>query len=339
MFIVIILSLLLTSCTTINVDNPSNLYPTDVLSSYSFNTINNIIDNGFSPGYYYIKENPTLGFYWPFYIYIPRAYIASENIKLMVIPNNTGERDNNFSNVILSREGVNWLPYIQLIPLFPRFEKPEMNEGLSPHYLSSGTFITRRIEQRNIDRQLVSMIDYVKNEFRINSININSKINMWGYSGSAFFISRFIILHPELVNAAAFGGHYWTMLPLEKYKNLKLYYNIGIYNLSKLTGTSFNEEAYRRIKQFIYMGTADNPIGPIFYSLDRLIPEDERDNYYNRFENLFGTTSESLFDSFSEALIDYNYITVKKYLNLNHSQTNNMAKTDVLAFFILNSEN
>lgn len=80
-----------------------------------------------------VKPDPDRGFYWPYYLYVPKD-LNHKNVKyLLVIPNNTGTSNDNITfhehaavTEILTGRGteyVNQLEVPLLVPIFPRQQK------------------------------------------------------------------------------------------------------------------------------------------------------------------------------------------------------------------------
>jgi hypothetical protein len=282
---------------------------------------------------YLIEANPGSGYHWPFKIYLPEN--LKDTNRLMIYTNRSTTRSDDFNDHIeWAMEDGRW-PYIQLIPVFPRFIEPENIENLSPQYLTIGCFTTSREDHFRVDLQLINMIDRARELLKQNKINTKNKFFIYGYSSAGFFATRFISIHPEIIEAAAIGGHYWTVVPTDEYAGITMHFNYGTHDILMLTGKNFNSDSYMEIKQFIFMGQNDSPIGPIHYGLHDIVGDSDQ-SYVEEFESTFGTTTEELFNSYKLIFenLGFDNVTFRLYIGEDHYDTFKYASTDdVLSFF------
>jgi hypothetical protein len=213
-----------------------------------------------------VPADPSAGFSWPYYLYIP-ADVKLPAV-LMVEPNNTGTvsddaavHDSAASNLIDSRKyqaedlGV---PY--LVPTFPR---PASDTSMYTHALDRKTIQSTTSGLVRIDLQLMKMIEDARSRLAAMGINIDSKVFMEGMSASGSFVSRFVILHPEIVKAASIGSPGWgPAVPVASFNGQNLPYPEGISDLQALIGQPFNETAFRSIPLQVWVGDADRNVDP-----------------------------------------------------------------------------
>ena len=95
------------------------------------------------------------------------------------------------------------------------------------------------------DLQMVAMVDDARERLKELGIDMDKKIFIEGYSASAMFTSRFTILHPDRVQAAAFGEHGWAIVPTERWEDLSLPYPYGTGDIETLTGEPFNLDEFK----------------------------------------------------------------------------------------------
>jgi len=89
-------------------------------------------------------------------------------------------------------------------------------------------------------------------------INVAEKILLDGFSASGKFVNRFVILHPERVQAAVSGGvNGMATLPLKEIGGEKLIFPVGVGDVTSITGNEFRLNEYLKVPQFIYMGDWD----------------------------------------------------------------------------------
>ena len=109
------------------------------------------------------------------------------------------------------------------------------------------------------DLKINMMIDKLIADLRQEGYNIHDKVLLEGFSNEAMFAQRYCLLHPERVKGIAAGqyGGFLT-LPVGTYQETPLPWAIGINDFESLAGYSFNQDVYKQIHQFIYIGDQDN---------------------------------------------------------------------------------
>lgn len=96
---------------------------------------------------------------------------------------------------------------------------------------------------------IIDAIDYLRN----NSINVDDKVIVCGYSEGAKFVSHLSLLHPEVIKAVVAGGTGGVMsMPLEELDGYEFTYPTGIKGLD-----NFNFDEFKKISFFYYMGGKD----------------------------------------------------------------------------------
>lgn len=211
-----------------------------------------------------IDGNSSLGFNYPYLLYIPKNSIKNQSSRLMVEPNNSGgsSDDINFhfnkAKAILARNSkiVDSLNIPYLVPVFPRNEK---DGKMYTHALDRDAILVPKGDSLyRIDLQLMAMIDHAQKLLLNNGFKIQPKIFMMGFSATGKFTNRFTALHPEKVRAVAsgvVGG--MSIIPLKRIESDLLIYPVGIGDIDSLLDISFNLPSYSMVSQFIYMGGLD----------------------------------------------------------------------------------
>lgn len=212
------------------------------------------------------------GFSYPYYLSIPNNLDTSKDVHVIVEPNNYGQVGNSDYQDTLVRKALleeysmsdqinKQLNSIILTPVFPRGVTSDgvENYKLYTHELDRDTILGNDHEKIRIDNQLANMIKNAHDVLNKEGItSVKDKVFMIGYSASARFTNRFALLHPELVQAVATGGiNANPILPLKELSGQTLIYPVGIGDAEKILGTSVNLEAYKNVKQYIYMGELD----------------------------------------------------------------------------------
>jgi hypothetical protein len=306
----IVILALLESCTTQKIAKQSN------------EQINNIY------GINKIAAKPESGFCFPYFLYVPekirRKINSNEQTYILVQPNNTGYPSTDFTIHEDSAEQyikgrriyANTLNCILLVPVFPR--PPDMYVQALDEY----TITSKKKELKRIDMQLLKMINDAKRILQDKNIKTKDKILMNGYSADGMFTNRFILIHPEIINAAAIGAPGgWPMVPIKENKSIKLNYPIGINDYRALFNKEFNLEAFRKIKIFIYASSDDD---------NRHIDK----SYENTVKKVLGEDQKTIIGNVGEIYKSIgSNIKIKIYEGMNHEETNLYARNDVFIFF------
>ena len=226
-----------------------------------------------------VTVNPTEGFNFPYYLFIPQGIDLNKPVHLLVEPCNTGVSGSfktldrktkalaeaSHATVIAKR-----LKTPLLVPVFPR---PGAAQWLVPvssrpggdqwqaytHALDRDTLLIKDGDLKRIDLQLINMIAHAQRLLRHNNMKVNEKVFMNGFSASGTFTNRFAILHPTVVRAVATGGiNSIPTFPTERWDNATLRYPVGIADVKEIAGIEFDKKAYKRVSQYIYMGALDD---------------------------------------------------------------------------------
>jgi len=156
-----------------------------------------------------------------------------------------------------------------------------------------------------------------------------------GYSASAKFANKFTILHPDVVQAVATGGvNAFTILPTAKWDGETLNYPIGIADIKSITGSDFNDTAYKKVAQYIFMGENDtNDILQGYSSSEiqkmnslakKILGTNMMPDRWNNLQSIYNKLGYS--DS----------IQFHTYIGIGHDLTNNV-HADLIDFFTANS--
>jgi len=209
-----------------------------------------------------VPANSEKGFDFPYYLFVPRSIPRSRNIHMLVEGNNTGKRsddleihDQKAKHQTTNSQIAKKLNIPLLVPVFPR---PDSSPFMYTHQLDEDTLLVKTGLLKRIDLQLIEMIKDAQELLRTNSIKVNEKVFMHGFSASGTFANRFAILHPRMVRAVAAGGiNCIPTFPTTRWQNATLRYPVGIADLKEIAGIDFDEKAYKQVSQYIYMGYLD----------------------------------------------------------------------------------
>ena len=212
-----------------------------------------------------ISTDLTDGFAFPYYLFIPQRIDSNKPIHLLIEPCNTGSGDTfkrldrkvkAFTEASHATVIARKLKIPLLVPVFPRPGGDQWR--LYTHALDRDTLLLTEGGLRRIDLQLIKMIDHAQRLLRHNNMKVNEKVFMNGFSASGTFTNRFAILHPTIVRAVATGGvNSIPTFPIERWDDVTLRYPVGIADVKEIADIAFDEKAYKRVSQYIYMGALD----------------------------------------------------------------------------------
>ncbi len=213
-----------------------------------------------------VPANAANGFSWPYYLYTP-VTVKSPAV-LMVEPNNTGTvsddpavHDTAASNLIDSRRM--WSEELGVPYLVPTFPRPASDTSMYTHALDRKTLQATSPELVRIDLQLTKMIDDARARLAGKGINVDGRVFMAGASASGSFVSRFVMLHPDIVKAASIGCPGWgPAVPVGRFNGQDLPYPEGVADLQAVAGQPFNETAFGSLPLQIWVGDEDYNVDP-----------------------------------------------------------------------------
>ena len=214
-----------------------------------------------------VKKNPIKGFKNDYILFIPKGTPINKKIVLLVEPNNTGKTSDSISIhekyaidlASVSSVGNNVSTMLKIPLLVPIFPRPSSQELIYTHALDRDVILDNSQELKRLDLQLLAMIEDTKKVLSSMNIVVDDKFFMNGFSASATFTNRFAFIHPGKIKALAIGGFNGElMLPNKKINNIKLNYPLGVNDFSKIFHKKFDENQFKSIPQFIYMGKLDD---------------------------------------------------------------------------------
>ena len=216
-----------------------------------------------------VAANSAAGFSFPYYLFVPQEIDFGKPIHLLVEPCNTGTTSDDFErhdskakSLALKRSShankiARKLKVPLLVPVFPRPDGERWR--IYTHALDRDTLLLKEGDLRRIDEQLIKMIAHAQQLLRHNNVKVNEQVFMNGFSASGTFTNRFAILHPTVVRAVATGGvNCIPTFPTDQWNETAVRYPVGIADIKEIAGIDFDEAAYKRVSQYIYMGALDN---------------------------------------------------------------------------------
>lgn len=226
-----------------------------------------------------IEKNPSKGFFWPYYLYVPANIDEKKTNYIFVESNNQPVKQVAYELTDESAYGTanknkmysDALGMPSIVPVFPGTDDISKVNSVYLHAINENALLIETEEYKRVDLQLIAMIDDARDRLSRDDININEKVIINGFSDSGNFSNRFTGLHPERVKVMVAGGINVFLFPIEEYNGIKYNYPLGISDFSKYSSKAFNKEAYDKVAKFIYRGTADKTdpaYGTNFMSVD-----------------------------------------------------------------------
>jgi beta-lactamase regulating signal transducer with metallopeptidase domain len=212
-----------------------------------------------------IEAQEETGFNFPYYLFIPSEIDKDRQVYMLVETNNSGTVSDDLefhqtkALMLTKRSHANRMAKRLGVPLLvPTFPRPKTNWWIYTHALDIDTLEIEEGKLGRIDLQLTAMIKHAQGLLRVNGFTIDDRIFMHGFSASAKFCNRYSYLHPEMVKAVAAGGvNGLPTLPVRRWNDCELPFPIGIAGIERFIDGPFNEEAFRQVAHYIYMGSLD----------------------------------------------------------------------------------
>lgn len=195
--------------------------------------------------------------------------------------------------------------------IIPCFTRPMSNDGrhnIYTHMLTSQALKTDLDPIKRIDKQYANMIYNAKKVLSKLGYDVNNKIVMTGFSASSKFALRFALLYPQLVNSViAAGMSAVPCLPIKELNGEILNYPLGVNDYQELMQKPFNEEEYKKINQYLFMGDLDKN-DPVKYN--DCVTEEERKIVYK----IYGENIQNRWEKMVEIIKKLNLTNVHTYL-------------------------
>jgi pimeloyl-ACP methyl ester carboxylesterase len=205
---------------------------------------------------------PDWGYNFPYILQVPSQAGRPSVPYLLVETNNSGPISTEIGPHLqptseLARQGLGGrvglaLNTPLLMPVFPR------DEMLYTHSLGRSTLLTEVQSLRRLDLQLLAMSRDARRRLSQQGRLVSPKLVLTGFSASAMFATRLAALHPKEVAAVVAGGlNGFVILPVDRLSGTRLTYPLGVSDLREVAGRAFDEKAWRKIPQFLFMGATD----------------------------------------------------------------------------------
>ncbi len=220
-----------------------------------------------------IEPNRAKGFNYPYYLYIPTTIQKTNQTNyLLVEGNNSGGVASDDQTVhdaaakkIAEKKDAPLAEALGTPLLVPAFPIPlKYNPGgtgsivMNTQALDRSTLLTNDNDLKRLDLQLITMIDDAIQRLSQRGINLQNKVLIDGFSSSGAFANRFIILHPDRIQAATVGPCMgWPVAPLAEWEGTTLNYPMGVADLNQIVGNDFDIQTFKSVPLYFYLGDQD----------------------------------------------------------------------------------
>jgi pimeloyl-ACP methyl ester carboxylesterase len=278
----------------------------------------------------------TIAYNW--FTYVPETISKTERSYIWITGLHGNLITDNYDEITAeSQQQADWKTsladehkFIMLVPVIPR---PATNHVYAVAFDwkvfldSTDPFCQRP------DLKVNLMIDQFISDLRNDGYNVDDKVFVDGFSAGAMFAQRYALLHPERVHAIAAGQCGGAMtLPESVYTDTiatQMDWPVGVYDFSPLVGYEFDQDAYRQVAQFIYIGDQDTTNSTL-WGPGELWRTQSQIDFLN---STFGYTDPVRLENQASYLVGLDYdVTFKLYPGIGHQFTSEMIN-DTFSFF------
>lgn len=215
-----------------------------------------------------IAADPGKGFNFPYYLFLPDHTPREDTLCLIIEPNNSGFASDDGDRHLEKAERTatrdfyigNYLAVNMRLPLLvPVFPRRERQWQVYTHALDRDVMLQKGTDTERPDLQLLAMADDARERLQAMGYLTRARYLLCGFSASGTFANRFAALHPGKLKAVAAGGvNGLLFLPVEESGGRQLPYPIGTADFQEIAGKPFDEQAFKALPQFLYMGSLDS---------------------------------------------------------------------------------
>ena len=222
-----------------------------------------------------VEHEPTEEFIYKWYSYVPEGLSKDQTIYILVTGINGGTYDYEESAITVEsmlKGRMTWPQidrFVLLAPVIPRRESPHVY----PVAFDLNSFHESDVFYNRSDIKVNAIIDLLLDTLREDGYQVSPKVMIEGFSSGGMFAQRYSLLHPERVKAIAAGhcGGNFT-LPFSEFNSQLLTWPVGVNNLDALAGIEFDQDSYKNIHQYIFIGENDTGEGGTTIVWNRLHP-------------------------------------------------------------------
>lgn len=285
----------------------------------------------------FTEPGPDNSFRFPYFLFIPDGVSLTDEVCIMVEPNNSGFVNDTLQKHIdkakrtatkdfyIGNFVARGLKVPLLVPVFPR---SLTDWKIYTHALDRDVMLQKDNDLERIDLQLLAMFEDARRQLAEQNIKTSDSFMLTGFSASGSFANRFTLLHPDRVIAVAAGGlNGLLMLPIDSLGGEMLPFPLGTGDFKTVTGENFNKAAFLKTPQFYFMGELDDNDAVPF---DDAYNQEEREQVYRLLgEQMLPQRWNRCRDIYSQQKVN---ATIKIMNGLGHEHPEEMKK-EILGFF------
>lgn len=147
-----------------------------------------------------------------------------------------------------------------IIPIIKRCEAERVGEYYT-QMLGRNVVLDKTGEFANLSRQVVAMVEEAKNIClsKNNTIKIDKKSGLCGFSTSGVFASRMLFIEPESFDVClSMCSNAVQPLPVAEINNVELPYPLGIADYAEIFGKPFDILEYKKATQMFFVGMEED---------------------------------------------------------------------------------
>jgi hypothetical protein len=310
-----------------------------------YDKIINFIE-GCNGQFFLIKPCKEKGFRFGYVLYIPTNFAG----RTMILHGNncSYEEENvlNWASAVMETSGYSGYDLTDLdlpilVPVVSNYINPKKNNEKEFFPLQASRNVLFCEDKENIYYKMFDQLNNIigdakKLVFEKTNIKLEDKVIAHGFSSSAKFVLRYSTCFPRNVKLLIAGGFgVQNIIPLKTLniqgENINLLFPIGVYDIKTIVGMDFDEDNFRKLPQFYFMGELETENNDTAFSsihCDKNIQDIYAKIFgYNMLPNIKG--EENRWDTMLKIFKDLNYpnIEFKLYPNVGHNAI--VAKDDI----------
>ncbi len=257
--------------------------------------------------YELIPADPDKGYNFPYILVFPDS--PSSTVKVLVEGNNSViyEEDGQDSFEQQQKYALNFAKHLcedrdssvfdagymyqqlnqpLIIPIIERCDKQHKGEYY-PQMLGRNVILDKHSKFAGLPRQIVAMVDEVKNKYENKGYNVAKKGGLIGISTSGVFAGRMLFAEPENFDfCLSVCSNAVQPLPIPAINGVDLPYPLGTYDYEEIFGKPFNLEGYKNARQLFIVGKDEPNTKYNIVTNPRLHDPEIQDKYLSVYGNV-----------------------------------------------------
>lgn len=223
------------------------------------------VESQITPGVLASHEpNESIVYHW--FSYVPENMNKTSLNYILIAGQNGNVHSDDYNEIIESHRGfaellIGTATSLNFVVLTPAIPRRVNSGGAYTISLDRESLLDPADFDQRPDLKVNLMIDELIGMLRADGYNMHDKVFIEGFSAGAMFAQRYVLLHPERVQAIAAGQCGGSLtVPGSNYNGKDMNWPVGINDFQSLVGNEFNLSGYLHVPQFIYIGDQDNHV-------------------------------------------------------------------------------